>query len=328
MLKISNILIAGSQNVKEQDRFLKRSEIQPVQILNNSEFEAITYFNEIGQYGISSMAWDSDNPLILYYSTGKDFVKCNLKEKYAEKINIEGLGGVHEMDYINGQIFIANTRFDEIVVYDPKLDLVSKRIKLEELETRTIISRSEAEEGDVVDKYHCNQIFKGFDEHIYFLAHHVTGRQLLQKIAGAFLKSQGSGGVFDLDNSMPYNLSLKAPHSVTKVLNREYWVFNSAYSTIQIHDKDWKQIDEVEMSGFGRGACLNSDQSILFAGVSPPRQRYMERFKAKKKVFSPKVDLFSTKQRKHLKTFDVSNIEQVNNLYLMSDEQVHFLLKL
>jgi len=54
----------------------------------------------------------------------------------------------------------------------------------------------------------------------------------------------------------------------------------------------------------------------------------MERFKAKKKVFSPKVDLFSTKQRKHLKTFDVSNIEQVNNLYLMSDEQVHFLLKL
>lgn len=327
-MQYPHVLVVGSQNVKEEDRFLVRSDIRPVQLLRDGQFHPIPYFDEIGEFGVCAITWDPNKPYVLYYSTGDNFVRLDLKDRIPNEIEIEGLGGVHEVDYIDGLIYIANTRFDEIIVFNPLNDRVSKRITLADLTIKEFELRRKATEGKVVDKYHCNQIFKGFDENIYFLAHHVTGRQFFQKIAGALLKNQGSGGVFNLNDSIAHNLSLKAPHSVTKVKGMEYWVFNSAYSTIQIHNKSWKQIDELEMSGFGRGACLSPNNSLLFAGVSPPRKRYIEFFKNQKRTFSTKVDVFSTDEKNCIETINISNMEQVSNLYLLSEDQVEHLLML
>src|SRR6056297_2120335 len=160
-MQYPNVLIVGSQNVKEEDRFLKRDEIRPVQLLNEGEFRPIPFFNEIGEFGVCAISWDPSDPLVLFYSTGCDLVKLNLKNKSQSIIDIQGLAGVHEVDFIDRHIYIANTRFDEIIIYDHSRNLIVERINLAKLTTREIKSRASTTGGEVVDKYHCNQIFKG-----------------------------------------------------------------------------------------------------------------------------------------------------------------------
>ena len=181
---ISKLLVTGALNVREEDRLLDRGQLKPVHIIQEGKAAPINFFNEWGEFGLSSLTWHPSRPLEVFLSTGSDLKKVDLKSKECIEIKIPNLGGIHEIDFIDNLIYISNTRFDEIIIYNPADQTVESRIKLTEINKEALEQREDSNKDKVVDKFHCNQIFKGFDEDIYFLAHHVTGRQLLKMQTG------------------------------------------------------------------------------------------------------------------------------------------------
>ena len=100
-------------------------------------------------------------------------------------------------------------------------------------EIRDEIETIEKENITSVDKFHCNQIFQGYDDQIYALVHHANGKQLLQKVAKKILKLQGDGGIINLTTGQSFNLKLSAPHNVRKI-SEDYWIFSSGDSKIKL----------------------------------------------------------------------------------------------
>lgn len=77
-----DLLILGSQNAKKEDQTLSREEVRPVQILNrNGELNPIEFFNQWGQVGVSSIAWDKRFADELFVSVNDEIRRLNVNSK-------------------------------------------------------------------------------------------------------------------------------------------------------------------------------------------------------------------------------------------------------
>lgn len=328
MTKSDNLLIVGSQNANEKDRFLKREEIQSVQYLDGEgNFYPIKYFNSLGELGVSSICWENTNSLIWYYTTGTEIIKLNLETGSSKRYDIKKLRGVHEISIIQGVLWISNTYFDEIIAFDLEKEQIIERLKLKS--SSSIVEKLKEEEINPENqtrenKFHCNQVFESYDEKIMALVHHVNGEQLINRVAQRLIKSQGNGGVLEVKTGKTKRLKLKAPHSVRKV-NGQYWIFDSGHAQLNIYSKDWQLLQEISMAGWGRGGDFSDAEKRFYAGVSAKRNRYLA---------------FNEENRGEnmLQVFDydfqlkdeivIPHVEQINNVYLISDKQLDLIRKL
>ncbi len=327
-LKENNrLLVIGSLNANPADRVLDRNTIQTVQLINHrEEVIPVPYFNSWGELGMSSMAPHPSEPHILYFASSVAVFKFDLKQGNYTDLQIPNLTDIHEISIIGNGLWISNTKHDEIVCYDIVAGKVTLRINLSDFKSSAPEEGEDAEDVEVVDKFHCNLVFSGYDNDTYILVHHTSGRQLMKRIAQKFIKSQGNGGVVNITSRKRYPLNLKAPHSVRKV-NGNYWVFDSGHFELKVFDKNWKFLKTINTRGFGRGGDQDSDLGYYYAGVSETRKRYLGLFPGGESVPNM-VQVISLKDYSIKKSIKIPNVEQLNNVYCISQEVAEGLLAL
>lgn len=326
------VLVFGSLNAKEEDRYHDRANIEPVQVFVDGEVRQIPYFNDWGDLGVSSMAMAMVNGSEpeLYLTTGADLVRLRLiGSAEIAHFDIPSLRDVHEMTIINSTLWLANTGYDEAVGFDLREEKVSSRIKLEKFRLKTSATDRAATQDsgsyEEVDHFHCNQVFEGIDGKLYALVHHATGRQLITRIAKKLIKKQGDGGVVDLQSGRGIQLWLKAPHTV-RIVNGEYWVFDSGNKTMNIYDAEWNLKRRVATAGWGRGAGLSNDMELFYAGMSEKRKRYQQ---PGDDSGGNIVQVFRTSDGECVGQLPISSgIEQINNIYIIPRTQALALLAL
>ena len=180
------VLVLGSLNAHIDDRTLNQSDLISAQIFENNSVLPLHYFDEWGT-GLSSLDWVPEEPHILYITTGSDLIKLDLVKKTKEEVPIHKIKDIHEIKFINRTLWLSNTGYDEAIAYDIDKKVIIERISLSQFRTNSIQFK---ENVVTVDKFHCNQIFQGYDDQIYALVHHANGKQLLQKVAKKILKLQ------------------------------------------------------------------------------------------------------------------------------------------
>ncbi len=324
------ILVLGSLNAKIEDRYHSRSEINPVQIFNDGKITKPSFFDNWGEVGVSSIVYQLHEGIALYLTTGPDLIELRLDENIiTTPLEVDNLKDVHEITLIDNLLWLANTGYDEVVALDIKSRKVLHRIQLERFKLKTTlidkpVSNDETESQEI-DRFHCNQVFKGIDGKLYALVHHTTGKQLLTRIAKRLIKKQGDGGVIDLKTGKGIQLWLKAPHTV-RIVNGEYWIFDSGNEAINVYSSDWRLKNKISTNGWGRGADLSKDGSLFYAGISEKRARYRE---SNDLPNGNMVQVFKTKDGACIGQINVSDgIEQINNIYVIPQYLADTLMRL
>jgi hypothetical protein len=324
------VMVLGGLNAKRQDRSLERGAVKPVQLLIDGEIKPVPFFNSWGVLGVSSLAWHPRNSLTLYVSTGAELTKVDLESRRVAELGVSNLRDVHEMTVIGDVLWIANTGLNEVIAFDVAQERVLKRMSLTVVGSDPKITVDVTKIGngaaEVADGFHCNQVFGGFDGELYALVHHVSGKQLIRHMAGKFIKSQGNGGVIDLITGDAVPLGLKGPHSVQKV-RESYWVFDSGRSMINIYDPTWVLRETLPTKGWGRGADVSEPSGLFYGGVSETRKRYVNLTPRTRRAPNM-VQVFSIESRAPISGTKLADIEQVNNVYVVSRETACALLDL
>ncbi|MFI5171742.1 MAG: hypothetical protein ACHQFW_05090 [Chitinophagales bacterium] len=319
------ILVIGSLNANPADREISRENIRSMQLIDHDQnIQPIKYFDSWGELGMSSLCWDDDDPFTHYLASSTEIFKLDLKGSKFKKLDIPNLTDIHEITLIGNKIWISNTKHDEIVSYDIVNNRIEERINLSDFKSNTPEEGESEEDVEVVDKFHCNLIFEGYEGDLYILVHHTSGRQLMKRIAQKFIKSQGNGGVVNIIKRKRHPLNFKAPHSVRKI-NNQYWVFDSGHFELKIYDKNWNFLRTMDTKGFGRGGDLDLERNIFYGGVSETRKRYLGLFPGGEAVPNM-VQVISTGDYKIIGTIKIPNIEQINNVYCLRKEVAESLL--
>lgn len=321
------ILVIGSLNANPADREISRENIKSMQLIDDKNaVTPISFFNTWGELGMSSMCYHVSDPYTLYIASSSEVFRFSLKEGKYTKLEIPNLTDIHEISMVGNKIWISNTKHDEIVSYDIQENKISERINLSDFKSNTA-EEGEGEEGvEVVDKFHCNLVFEGYEGDLYILVHHTSGRQLMKRIAQKFIKSQGNGGVVNITKRKRHPLNFKAPHSV-RLLNNQYWAFDSGHFELKIFDKNWNFLRTMDTKGFGRGGDLDAERNIYYGGVSETRKRYLGLFPGGEAVPNM-VQVFSVSDYKLLGSIKIPNIEQINNVYCIQKDVAELLMNL
>jgi hypothetical protein len=313
------LLILGSLCAHPEDRALSRKELRTAQLFENGNFYPIEYFNNWGDLGISSLDWEKTKPEMLWITLGNNLVSLNIESGELINYPLKNIKDVHEITVIKNSLWLSNTSEDEIIEFDLEKKEIKNRIKLSNFKPKAKLSNTAGiNTGSViVDKYHCNQVFEGYDENIYALTHHVEGKQLIKQIAQKLIKSHGDGGVVNISVGNLQHLKLKAPHNVRKI-NNEYWVCSSGHFTINVYDKNWNFKNSFATKGWGRGVDVADDK--VYVGISETRKRYKSLSPSESQVKNM-IQVFSAKTYELLEEFNVPFVEQLNNIYALSDKQ-------
>lgn len=319
------ILVIGSLNANPADREISRDNIRSMQLIDDKQnIISINYFNSWGDLGLSSLCWHNNDPYSLFLASSSEVFKFDLKGNNFRKLDIPNLTDIHEISMIGNMIWISNTKHDEIVSYDIVKNTIGERINLTDFKSNAPEDGENEEDVEVVDKFHCNLIFLGYEGDLYILVHHTSGRQLMKRIAQKFIKSQGNGGVVNIIKRKRHPLNFKAPHSVRKI-NNQYWVFDSGHFELKIYDKNWNFLRTMDTKGFGRGGDVDADRNIYYGGVSETRKRYLGLFPGGEAVPNM-VQVFSIGDYKLLGSVKIPNIEQINNVYCLQKDVAELLL--
>lgn len=310
------ILVIGSLNANPADRAIDRNDIRSMQIIDDKgRITPVAFFNTWGELGMSSMCWHDSDLYTLYLASSSEVYRFSLRDKTYTRLEIPNLTDIHEISMIGNKVWISNTKHDEIVSYDIQADKVSERINLTDFKSNTPEEGEGEADVEVVDKFHCNLIFEGYEGDLYILVHHTSGRQLMKRIAQKFIKSQGNGGVVDITRRKRYPLNFKAPHSVRRI-NDQYWVFDSGHFELKVFDKQWNFLRTMDTKGFGRGGDLDAGRGLYYAGVSETRKRYLGLFPGGEAVPNM-VQVFQINDYKLIGSIKIPNIEQINNVYCL-----------
>ena len=312
------ILVLGSINANLEDRCTARDKISPVQVIIDGQVKKVKYFQLWGEMGVSALTPIKDDWTSFFLTTGNDLFKINIDRDRGittNCINIDNLKDVHEITLIDNILWLANTGYDEVIAYNINKQMAQERVRLEKFRSQNKISRVFNTDISEIDTFHCNQAFKGYDNFMYVLTHHASGRQLIKRIAKKLKKQHGDGGVINIDTNEAYDLNLRGPHTVRK-LNDQYWIFDSGSSTINIYDHSWKLLQKLPTKGWGRGADFSTNSGLYYAGISETRKRYRE--KNSEAAIGNLVQVFSIKNLGCVGEIPIPDgIEQVNNVYVI-----------
>jgi hypothetical protein len=333
------VVVLGSLHAFLQDSKLERSKVRSVQIVLDGEAHHAPFFDPWGERGLISLARHPEQPTILYAATSTKVLKVDLQKQDVVDFEIPNLRDVHELTVIGDVLWIASTQGDEAVSFDISRERVLERVNLAMYGSTPKVTATTAEdddawhedearelvvdERDVVDKFHCNQVFEGFDGDQYALVHYVMGNQLrvtqlARRVARKVLRRQANGGVINLTTGQAIPLSLKGPHTVRKVRG-EYWICDSANSQINVYDPDWNLKEKIPSKGWVRGADVSEPLGLYYVGISEFRRRYL--------AVNPTihqtpnmVQAISMETKAPVGELELSGVEQVTNVYVFPRE--------
>lgn len=265
---------------------------------------------------MSSIAWHFDFDNYLFVSINDEVRLLNVKTGQFNKLELGKIGGLHDINFLENDLWITNTEYDEVIKFDPTTNQVAQRISLEEF--RTVLGNVDDEIEQTKDRFHCNQIFRDYNGDLCVLIHHITGWQFYRIVMEALIRRQGDGGIINLDKKEVIRLKLQSPHSVRKI-NDEYWVQDSTDQTTKIYDQNWELSGSIPTGGFGRGVDFSEKEGIAYIGISATRKRYLQVIPTGGK-HDNRIILVDIKTRKELDLISIPNIEQLDNLYILNEK--------
>lgn len=322
-------MVAGALNWKKADRTLTRSQVYPLQVITpDGGVVSLSFFQDWGELGIGAIVWDPAFPLDWYINTGEEIYSFNLESQQKERLPIPHLAGVHDLSLIDGRLWAANTRCDEVVSRGLDEDRVQERMSLGLLnhpDGTGSRGKNNSAAIELEDKYHCNQIFKDLDGRLCGLVHHTSGKTLIQKVSNHIIKQQGDGGILYLDGSEPRNLGLHAPHSV-RLVSGQYWVLDSGKNALRIYNRQWDLVDSVTTGGWGRGAAVSDDEQLAYIGISATRKRYIGIFKSDWDENT--VLEFNVKPPRLKRRWVIPHVDNINNICIIPENIFNILLTL
>ena len=171
------LIVTGSLMSNPYDRELTRDDVSPVQIIYDDVVRTAPFFQDFGALGISSFAFpiSPSDPDTAFFSTGNDIVSVDVNHQSNTTHTIGNtLLDVHEINFKEDRLLIANTGRDEIVIYSTNESRVCSAIPLSRFRAHSHHPAPESTE-QVLDHFHVNQAFSGIDGHIHALVHHVQG---------------------------------------------------------------------------------------------------------------------------------------------------------
>lgn len=303
-------------NMKHADRTLDRSQIFPLQLISpEGNLIKIDFFQDWGELGIGSITWNQKNLSSWYISTGEKVYHLDIITWKKEDLLLDSISGIHEISLFENLLFITNTHFDEIICYD----IDNNKIKY----SKSLVPAADKIAGGYNNIYHCNLVFKDYENRLCCLVHHASGRQFTKKIADKIIKLQGDGGILFLDGGLPLNLGLRAPHSV-RLISNNYWIFDSGRHNLCIYDREWLLKKVLPICGWGRGAVMTQYQHLYYAGISATRKRYCSFWKKENNenyVQEINVDPLELSRK-----WKINNVEQINDVNLISEEVAKLLI--
>lgn len=340
-----SIVVTGSLAAKVADRTHARDEIRPVQVVDSDGLHRIARLDHLGEHGVGALLLDEVAGRALL-SDGARLWRLDLGSGDLSRLPVAGLEDVHEIERSSSGYLVANTGKDEIVRLDhqylevERVDLGLLRTGVapdggisevgadDSTEVGSDLARPGVGGGDrvrgqghlplgAVDRFHANQAIENADGRVWVLVHHVAGYQLMRKVATKVLKVQGDGGLVSLRDGRRLELKLTAPHSLTRVGDR-WWVFDSGRSEVRIYTDDFVLDLTVQTSGWGRGCAVDEESGRVYAGMSPIRRRYLGVVPGRHVDTSCEVEVFDLSDASKLGSIVVPDMEQINNVYLVS----------
>ena len=329
------LVILGSLHAFVQDSKLERSKVKSVQIVLDGNAHHATFFDPWGERGLISLACHPEQPATLYGATSTKLLKVDLVRRHILDFEIPNLRDVHELTVIGDTLWIANTQQDEVVAFDIAREQVSERVNLAVYASMPkVITTEEArgeddtrelvvDEREVVDRFHCNQLFEGFEGDRYVLVHYVLGNQLrvsqlVRRVARKVLGRQANGGVINLTTGQVIPLGLKGPHTVRKIRG-EYWICDSARSKVSIYAPDWTLKETISSKGWVRGADISERLGLYYLGISEFRRRYLAVNPTVKQTPNM-VQAISIETKAPVGELVLAGVEQITNVYVVPRE--------
>jgi hypothetical protein len=331
------LLVLGSLHAFPQDRQLERSEVRPVQIIADGKVHLARFFDSWGEWGVISVAWRPETPNTLYAATETQLIKVDLSEESIVDFEIPNLMDLHESTMIGNTLWLANTGLDEVVAFDVVREQVSERVNLSAYGSKLkFTSREIEDDGDdlqlagdvraVEEKFHCNQVFQGYDGDPYALVPYVSGNSKLIRRAARKIKGQGNGGVINLATGQGVSLGFKGQHTVRKVRG-DYWVCDSGRSNINVYDSRWNPKGTVPSKGWVRGADVSEKLGLFYVGISRFRKRYLLMNPSVKQTPNM-VQAISIDTRAPVEELVLSGVERVTNVYVIPKEVALAMIRL
>lgn len=332
------LLVLGSLHAFPQDRRLERSRVRPVQIIMDGEVHRASCFDSWGEWGVISMAPHPQASGILYLATETELFKVDLARQHVVDYGIPDLRDLHELTMVKDTLWLANTGLDQIVAFDIAREHVTKRVNLSAYGSSPKISSHLVEDeddqrqlaGDVkeeAERFHCNQVFEGFEGDRYVLVHYTLGNsQLLRRAARRLMGRQGNGGVVNVSTGESVHLGLKGPHTLRKVRG-DYWVCDSGRSRISVFGPDWTQRGTISSRGWVRGAAASEALGLFYLGVSQFRRRYLALNPTVPQVPNM-VQAISMQTGETLGELTLWGVERVTNVYVIPRDTAAAMLDL
>ncbi len=282
------LIVLGSLAQHEHDRVHTEDSLRPVQVLRTDHFEPL------------DVQWPSP----LGASTGIEFnggvALSSQNTIHMADVVLTGLSDVHELTVDDASLWVPNTGNNELLKVSSNGDIEHRPVG--------------------AGYHHCNQVFRCVAGRRWVLVHHVHGRQLLRRVAGRVLKSQGDGGLLSLDRMENQELRLAAPHSA-RVVGDENWILDSGRAVVRRYAADWTELGQIPVGGWGRGAHVTPDQSYVYVGLSPLRRRYQSISQATA-VETPEVHVIDVQTQTVVEKWPVDGIDQINGLLVSSVDAV------
>lgn len=282
------LMVLGSLSNDEHDRLHTEDSLRPVHVLRNGRFDPI------------DVGW----PSALGASTGIPFnggvALASQNTIHLHDAILTGLHDVHELSVDRDSLWIPNTGSNELL---------------------TVSMSGGVEHHDLGSGYHhCNQVFRCAAGALWALVHHIHGRQLLRRVAGRILKSQGDGGLLSLDHQDNLELRLAAPHSA-RVINGENWILDSGRAVVRRYSPEWTELGEIALGGWGRGAHVTPGEAFMYVGLSPLRRRYQSVSQVPA-IQRPEVHVIDVERQTVVEKLPVHGIDQINGLLFASVDAV------
>jgi hypothetical protein len=313
------LVVVGALATKPADRSLERHQISPVQVFTADGIEPVRAL-DCGEFGMSSLVIRPEAGVV-YGSSGNDFFRLDLADGKVTDLAIADLVDSHEVTEIDGTLWIANTGRDEAVGFDLATETVVRRVPV-----RPAGRRDAAGAGETADKFHANQIVRALDGKLYTLVHHVDGKQIVKYVAQRLVKMQGNGGMIELETGRPVALSLSGPHSLEVVGPEEQWICDSRAGVLRVYDRNWLEQAQIACAGWGRGVSVSPWSRLVYVGISAIRKRYLQVIPSSQHSENM-VQVFDPAARKLAGETRVSNLETINNVYVVSRETAEALVR-
>lgn len=317
------LLILGSQNAKKEDQKLSRNQIKPVQLLApGKDPKPVSFFNDWGKVGVSSIAWDPESfDGTLYVSVNDEIRRLNSRSGNWEVLAMDKVGDIHDINLEGDILWISNTEYDEAIAYNTAENKITERISLHPYREELEEARDDEDYEKIKDRFHCNQVFLNYEGERCVLIHSISGWQFYRVLFEMMVKKQGDGGVINLDTGAIHPLKLQSPHSV-RLINNEYWIQDSGDLSVKIFDRDWNAVKEIKAGGFGRGVDFSEEDDRVYIGLSATRKRYLKIIPTSD-YLSNRLLITTVKSLKKLDEIPVPNIEQMDNVYILNQKMLN-----